>query len=302
VSVAEIDYPPLAERISQPELAALQAFADLLESEAMPAGYIGECTRADLELRHILDSVLPAIAPESHAALPLNTDQSLNVFDLGAGSGLPSLPLAILYPQHKFHLLDAQEKRCRFAESAAAKLGLLNVTVYHGVVQDFPKKYAAAPKADVVVFRAFRKILASLEFALHVLAPSPKDRQRPESAKSGGPRSLPVAFEKTPRQTSAKAPEAGCPPDFAGPLPSEAIALQSPKVLYWRSQRVPFSEAGERRVQDLGFETESFVKFDSAAELIPRGLYTFALAKPAIKPYPRSWKKISADTLVDTES
>ncbi len=250
--VAEIDYPPLAERIAQPQLAALEAFADLLENEAMPAGYIGECTRADLELRHILDSVLPAIAPESYAALPLNTDHALNVFDLGAGSGLPSLPLAILYPQHRFHLLDAQEKRCRFAESAAAKLGLLNVTVYHGVVQDFPKKYAAAPKADVVVFRAFRKILASLELALHVL---------------------------TDRSTHGV-----------------------PKVLYWRSQRVPFSDAGERRVQDLGFETESFVKFDSAAELIPRGLYTFALVKPAIKPYPRSWKKISADTLVDTES
>jgi 16S rRNA (guanine(527)-N(7))-methyltransferase RsmG len=252
VSVAEIDYSPLTDRVSPQALAQLQAFADLLETEAMPAGFIGDCTRADLELRHILDSVLPVIAPESRDASPLNSDAELNIFDLGAGAGLPSLPLAILYPQHRFHLLDAQEKRCRFAEAAAAKLGLLNVTVYHGVVQDFSKKYPAAPKADVVVFRAFRKILASLELALHVL---------------------------TDRSTHGV-----------------------PKVLYWRSQRVPFSDAGERRVQDLGFETESFVKFDSAAELIPRGLYTFALAKPAIKPYPRSWKKISADPLVDTES
>ncbi len=250
--VAEIAYAPLIERVTSQAITQLESFADLLEREAMPAGLIGECTRADLELRHILDSVLPAIAPESRDASPLNTGTALNVFDLGAGSGLPSLPLAILYPQHKFHLLDAQEKRCRFAKAAAEKLGLSNVTIYHGVVQDFPKKYAAAPKADVVVFRAFRKILASLELALHVL---------------------------TDRSTHAV-----------------------PKVLYWRSQRVPFSAAGERRVQDLGFETESFVKFDSAAELIPRGLYTFALVKPPVKPYPRSWKKISADTLVDTES
>ena len=165
---------------------------------------------------------------------------------------MPAQPLELLCPQNKVQLVDAQEKRCRFAEAAAEKLGLSNVTVYHGVVQDFPKKYAAAPKADVVVFRAFRKILASLELALHVL---------------------------TDRSTHGV-----------------------PKVLYWRSQRVPFSDAGERRVQDLGFETESCVKFDSAAELIPRGLYTFALVKPPVKPYPRSWKKISADTLVDTES
>jgi 16S rRNA G527 N7-methylase RsmG len=302
VSVADIAYAPLSAHLTAPVLANLQTFADLLEAEAMPAGFIGECTRADLELRHIFDSVLPAIAPETRERFPLNAGEGLNVFDLGAGSGLPSLPLAILYPQHKFHLLDAQEKRCRFAESAAAKLGLSNVTVYHGVVQDFPEKYAAAPKADVVVFRAFRKILASLELALHVLSAAPKDRQRPGSAKSDGPRSLPASFQKTPQQTSAKAPEAGCPPNFAGPLRSEAIALQSPKLLYWRSQRVPFSAAGEQRVTDLGYKTESFVKFESAASVLPRGLYTFAHETAAKKPYPRSWKKISADTLVDTES
>ncbi len=252
MSFAEIEYGFLKEHVTEAQLRQLQVFGDMLESEAMPAGFIGECSRADLDLRHVLDSILPAIAPESRAELPLVNALALNVFDLGAGSGLPSLPLAILFPQHAFHLLDAQEKRCRFAESAASKLGLQNVTVYHGVVQDFPKKNPAAPKADVVVFRAFRKILASLELALHVL---------------------------TDRSTHGV-----------------------PKVLYWRSQRVPFSDAGERRVADLGFQIASFVKFDSAAGILPRGLYTFARVKAAAKPFPRSWKKISADTLVEMES
>lgn len=267
--VAEIPYAPLSAQVTRQAIEALETFANLLETEAMPAGFIGECARADLELRHIFDSVLPAIAPESQGDFPLNSGEGLNVFDLGAGSGLPSIPLAILFPQHKFHLLDAQEKRCRFAESAAKKLGLSNVQVYHGVVQDFPKKYGTAPRADVIVFRAFRKILASLELALHVLATPAKDRQRP---------------------------------NLAAPQPSAGIALQSPKVLYWRSQKVPFSAAGEQRVRDLGFKTESFIKFDSAANVLPRGLYTFSLVSPAKQPYPRSWKKISADALVDTES
>lgn len=252
VPIAEIQYSYLNEHISAAQLQQLQWFADLLETEAMPAGFIGDCTRTDLELRHIFDSILPAIAPESRASLPLYQDSRLNVFDLGAGAGLPSLPLAILFPQHAFHLLDSQEKRCRFAEAAASKLGLTNVTVYHGVVQDFPKKYPTAPKADVVIFRAFRKILASLELSLHVL---------------------------TERSTHGVT-----------------------KVLYWRSQRVPFSDAGERRVEELGFQTESFVKFDSAADLLPRGLYTFTRTRPTAKQFPRSWKKIAADTLVETES
>lgn len=256
MQLAQIQYSPLAGVRVAPHLAQLDHFADLLYKEAMPAGFIGECSRDEVTLRHVFDSILPVIAPETEGLLPLFQEQSLDIFDLGAGSGLPSLPLAILFPQHRFHLLDAQEKRCRFAERAAQELHLENVHVYHGVVQDFTKKYPEAPRADVVVFRAFRKILASLELSLHVLRP----------------------------------------------LPAITGEQQSPKVLYWRSQPVPFSEEGNRRVRDLGFTIEKFVKFASAEQVLPRGMYVFAHDRAAEKSYPRSWKKISADRLVETES
>lgn len=249
MALAEIPFEPLTSLCSADQRARLDAFGDLLMTDAMPAGYIGDCSRAELDLRHILDSILPAIAPESKEAFPLWRTERLQVFDLGAGAGLPSLPLAILFPQHTFHLLDAQEKRCRFAVEAAQKVGLTNVKVYHGVIQDFPEKHGKDTKADVVIFRAFRKILASLELALHILRPA------------GGP-----------------------------------------KVLYWRSQSVPFSEAGFKRVADLGYNIDSFVKFASAKSILPRGLYTFTKSNPTAKGYPRSWKKISADKLVETES
>jgi 16S rRNA (guanine527-N7)-methyltransferase len=249
VALADIAYNPLTEFLSADQRSQLDAFGDMLLAEAMPAGFIGDCSRADLDLRHILDSILPAIAPESKPQFPLHEATGLHVFDLGAGAGLPSLPLAILFPQHTFHLLDAQEKRCRFAIAAAEKLGLSNVKVYHGVVQDFAENHGAKLKADVVIFRAFRKILASLELALHMLPPS-----------------------------------------------------ATAKVLYWRSQSVPFSEAGLKRVADLGYTIDTFVKFTSAENILPRGLYTFGKKKSAMKPYPRSWKKISADKLVETES
>lgn len=252
MTLREIPYPPLIENIDAACLAQLDQFGDLLFSEAMPGGFIGECSRAELTLRHLFDSILPAIAPETRALTGLTETAGLNIFDLGAGSGLPSLPLAILFPQHNFHLLDSQEKRCRFAESAASALGLKNVTVYHTVVQDFPKKFGTELKADVVIFRAFRKILASLELALHVLAP------RPEHA--------------------------------------------MPKVLYWRSQPVPFSDEGFKRVDDLGYSIDIFTKFASAEAILPRGLYIFSRSKNAAKQFPRSWKKISDDRLVETES
>ena len=255
MQLSDIEYAPLKEKLAAAQSAQLEAFAGHLQAEAMPAGFIGDCSAHELYLRHILDSILPAIAPESHADFPLNNTSGLTVFDLGAGAGLPSLPLAILFPQHEFHLLDSQEKRCRFAESAAAAVGLKNVHVYHGVVQDFAQKYGKEKKADVVVFRAFRKILASLELALHVL--------------------------RNPRDSAAHA---------------------APKVLYWRSQRVPFSEEGLARVSDLGYTIDNFVKFTSAEAILPRGLYTFSRARTQKAAFPRSWKKISADRRVEVES
>ncbi len=255
MQLSDIAYTPLTEKVSAEKRVQLETCAALLFAEAMPAGFIGDCSIEELYLRHILDSILPAIAPESEADLPLNQSSGLSVFDLGAGAGLPSLPLAILYPQHEFHLLDSQEKRCRFAASAAEKVGLKNVHVYHGVVQDFAQKYGKDKRADVVVFRAFRKILASLELALHVLR-----------------------------------------------NPQDSAAHAMPKVLYWRSQRVPFSDEGNTRVSDLGYQTESFVKFASAEAILPRGLYTFSRVRAQKAAYPRSWKKISADRLVEVES
>jgi len=249
VALSDISYVPL-KQLADVQRAALDAYADLLFTQAMPAGFIGDCSRAEVDLRHIFDSVLPAIADESRPDFPLWQEENLSVFDLGAGAGLPSLPLAILFPQHTFHLIDAQEKRCRFVTDTVTALKLGNVRVYHGVVQDFPEKYGKGIQADIVIFRAFRKILASLELSLHVLKPAPA----------------------------------------------------AAKVLYWRSQTVPFSAEGLQRVKDLGFKIDSFRKFDSAMAILPRGLYTFSFSGTAAPKFPRSWKKISADKLVETES
>ncbi|GAB4428378.1 MAG: hypothetical protein OHK0011_10550 [Turneriella sp.] len=259
MKLGAVEYAPLVQKIAPAVLGQLDHYGDLLFEQAMPAGFIGECTRAEVTLRHVFDSLLPAIAPESSGLFPLWQDTPLHVFDLGAGAGLPSLPLAILFPQHLFHLVDAQEKRLAFGRAAVAALGLKNVSFYHCVVQDFAKKFPQEARADVVVFRAFRKILASLELALHVLRVKPLSH--------GG----------------------------------EVDHVQ-PKILYWRSQPVPFSAEGFKRVSDLGYDNEKFVKFASAESVLPRGMYFFTHSRAAVKPYPRQWKKISADRLVEVEA
>lgn len=70
----------------------------------------------EMVARHLLDSL--SIAPYLHGNEAL---------DIGTGAGLPGLPLAILAPERRFILLDANGKKIRFVRQAALTLGLTNV-------------------------------------------------------------------------------------------------------------------------------------------------------------------------------
>lgn len=58
------------------------------------------------------------------------------VMDLGTGGGLPGIPLAIMFPEVKFHLVDSIGKKVRVAADIAAQLGLTNVTTAHSRAED----------------------------------------------------------------------------------------------------------------------------------------------------------------------
>ena len=71
-----------------------------------------------------------------------------NILDLGTGGGFPGIPLAILYPNVKFHLVDRIGKKIKVAEDISQKIGLTNVTLQHGDVGEVKGLF------DFVVSRA----------------------------------------------------------------------------------------------------------------------------------------------------
>ncbi|MDE6410366.1 MAG: 16S rRNA (guanine(527)-N(7))-methyltransferase RsmG [Muribaculaceae bacterium] len=94
----------------------------------------------NLECNHILHSL--AIARF------IKFTPGSKVMDLGCGGGLPGLPLAVMFPDVKFHLIDRTGKKILVAKEIAKACGLENVTFQHGDVAECKEKF------DFVVSRA----------------------------------------------------------------------------------------------------------------------------------------------------
>ena len=78
----------------------------------------------------------------------VNFKDGTTVMDLGTGGGFPGIPLAILFPNVQFHLVDSIGKKVRVAHEVATAIGLKNVKFSHARAEEIKEQY------DFVVTRA----------------------------------------------------------------------------------------------------------------------------------------------------
>ena len=98
---------------------------------------INVISRKDIEnlyLHHVLHSL--AIAKY------ITFKPGTTIMDMGCGGGFPGIPLAIMFPDVQFHLVDSIGKKVRVAGEIAQSIGLTNVRTSHSRAEEIKDKYS----------------------------------------------------------------------------------------------------------------------------------------------------------------
>ena len=118
---------------------------------------------SEMVTQHLLDSlsILPALSESALAGR--------RWADVGSGAGLPGIPLAIVRPDIDMTLIETIEKKSAFLRQAKIELGLSNLKVVCGRVEDM-----AGGLFDAVISRAFAELATFVDLAGHLLAQNGK--------------------------------------------------------------------------------------------------------------------------------
>ena len=115
--------------------------------------------REEVYLKHFYDCLMVLWN------MPLE-EYALQLCDVGAGAGFPSIPLKIAHPELQVTIVDSLQKRLTFIEHLAEELGLEGVSCVHGRAEDVGQNPAYRGQFDLVTARAVASLNVLAEYCL----------------------------------------------------------------------------------------------------------------------------------------
>lgn len=129
-------FPDLSEKQKE----QFKKLRDLYEDWNLKINVVSRKDIDELYLRHVLHSL--------GIAKVIQFQPNAKILDVGTGGGFPGIPLAILFPNTQFHLVDSIGKKIKVVNEVIEGLNLKNVKTTHGRVEEVKDTY------DFIVSRA----------------------------------------------------------------------------------------------------------------------------------------------------
>ncbi|WBL21534.1 16S rRNA (guanine(527)-N(7))-methyltransferase RsmG [Zunongwangia sp. HRR-M8] len=126
--------------LSPQQIAHFEQLEELYKDWNLKINVVSRKDIDELYLRHVLHSL--------GIAKVQKFKPNANILDVGTGGGFPGIPLAILFPETNFHLVDSIGKKMKVVEEVTAGLGLQNVKTTNDRVENIDGHY------DFIISRA----------------------------------------------------------------------------------------------------------------------------------------------------